>query len=184
MGAGVALVLVIIVLISFVGARPAPSIAPPAVSGAPISASPAGVAVFVHVAGAVRRPGLYELPEGARVADAIAAAGGATRRAEIDLLNLAQVLTDGLKVEVPRKGEAAAVSSGAGAVQPSPGAPISLNSADQATLETVPGIGPVRAGAIIAYREEHGGFSSVDELLDVSGIGPATLAAIRELVTL
>lgn len=166
---------------------PAARIAPPATTltpaGSPIPSDAGGYEpIYVHVAGAVVSPGLYALPEGSRVADAIEAAGGPTRRADLDVLNLAQVLLDGTKVEVftPGSGSVSAPS----ATQPTSGAPISLNSADQAALETVPGIGPVRAAAIIAFREERGGFEAIEELLEVQGIGPTILASIRELVTL
>ncbi|MGH2817468.1 MAG: helix-hairpin-helix domain-containing protein [Actinomycetota bacterium] len=150
---------------------------------------PTGV-VLVHVAGAVRRPGLYELPAGARVADAIDSAGGPIRVADLDPINLAQVVADAMKVEVPRRGEAVTapplpgmtpgVSAGGAAAV---GA-VSLNSADLTALESIPGIGPVKAGAILQYRDEVGGFSSVEELIDVTGIGPATLESIRPYVTL
>jgi competence protein ComEA len=150
---------------------------------------PTGV-VVVHVGGAVRRPGLYELPAGARVADAIDSAGGPLRVADLDSINLAQVVVDAMKVEVPRRGEAVSAPSlpgatpglSAGGTQAS--GVVSINSADLAELETIPGIGPVKAGAILQYRDEVGGFSSVGELLDVTGIGPATLESIRAYVTL
>jgi competence protein ComEA len=154
-------------------------------------ASPASTGVvLVHVAGAVRRPGLYELPAGARVADAIDSAGGPRRVADLDHINLAQVVSDAMKVEVPRRGEAvtapslpsATPSLSVGGTQAS--GVVSLNSADLTALESIPGIGPVKAGAILQYREEVGGFSSVEELLDVTGIGPATLESIRPYVAL
>jgi competence protein ComEA len=155
---------------------------PPAVGGPPVQ----GVsAVLVHVAGAVRRPGVYGVDNGARVADAIDLAGGARSRADLDSLNLAMVVTDGMQVLVPTKsGETAPAPSGAGsgvAATPTP-APVNINTADQIALETVPGIGPVTAQAIIEYREQIGSFGSVDELIDVSGIGPATLESIRPYV--
>jgi competence protein ComEA len=145
--------------------------------------------VLVHVAGAVRRPGLYELPAGARVADAIDSAGGPRRNADLDPINLAQMVSDAMKVEVPSRGEAvtapslpgATPSLSAGGTQAS--GVVSLNSADLTALESIPGIGPVKAGAILQYRDEVGGFSSVEELLDVTGIGPATLESIRPYVT-
>jgi competence protein ComEA len=177
--------------------RGAPAqIAPPArapAEGAPAEALgatlPEGGVVLVHVAGAVRRPGLYELSVGARVADAIDSAGGPRRNADLDTVNLAQVLSDAMKVEIPTRGKAVSAP-------PSPGATpglavggttsagvVSLNSADLAALEAIPGIGPVKAAAILQYRDEVGGFSSVEELLDVTGIGPATLESIRPYVT-
>jgi competence protein ComEA len=151
---------------------------------------PEGGVVLVHVAGAVRRPGLYELPAGARVADAIDSAGGPRRNADLDTVNLAQVLSDAMKVEIPTRGEAVSAPPSPGATPglavggtTSAGA-VSLNSADLAALETIPGIGPVKAAAILQYRDEVGGFSSVEELLDVTGIGPATLESIRPYVAL
>jgi competence protein ComEA len=153
------------------GALPSTAVAP--------SATPA---LFVDVAGEVRAPGLYSLPLGARVADALAAAGGPTRRADLESLNLAEVLADGTKIEVPGRGAGqGSVTEGTGAAPPAPSGPplVPLNSADQAALETIPGIGPVTAMAILAYRERAGPFSSVDQLLEVDGIGPATLEQIR-----
>jgi competence protein ComEA len=137
--------------------------------------------VLVHVAGAVRRPGLYEFPTGARVADAIETAGGASRRADLDALNLAALLIDGSKVDVPLMGESPPIS---GAMSTPSTAGVSLNSADQAALETVPGIGPVTALAIISEREKLGGFRSIEQLLEVDGIGPSTLESIRPYLTL
>ena len=163
------------------GRKPAAAIAPPAAAPASIAPSPSAGQVFVHVAGAVRRPGLYPLAPGGRVADAIAAAGGATGRADLDLLNLAAPLTDGMKIDVLERGRAAAPSTSATA--PSPGL-VSLNSADAPALETIPGVGPVTAAAILAYRDEAGPFTSIEQLMEVSGIGPATLESVRPYVTL
>lgn len=157
-------------------------------SGTP-SAMTVGAEVLVHVTGEVKRPGLYPLLSGARFADAIRAAGGPTSKADLNLLNLAQLALDGTKIEVPRRGSAAPVfgappsaTSSSSAV--TPGAIISLNSADQAALETIPGIGPVTATAILAHRDEIGGFTSLEQLMDVSGIGPATYEAMRDSVSL
>lgn len=141
--------------------------------------TPAG-GILVHIAGAVRAPGLYEFPEGARVADAIESAGGPRERADLGALNLAQVLTDGLKVDVPRKGEASAAPGDTATEE----AVVSVNAADQAALETIPGIGPVKAAAIVAHRTDHGPFGSIEELIEVTGIGPATLETMRPYVTL
>lgn len=143
--------------------------------------------VFVHIAGAVHEPGLYEFPAGARVADAVESAGGPTRRADLDALNLAEVLVDGTKVDVVRIGEAAPATgpaTGPPGAAPTDAAPIPLNSADQAALETIPGIGPVTALAILNHREEIGSFGSLEQLLDVDGIGPATFEAIRSYLTI
>lgn len=160
--------------------------APVAVRAAPRSpeASPTPAALFVHVAGWVRRPGVYELREGDRVIDAIERAGGPRRGAETSALNLAALLTDGQQVLVPGPappGTATAPGSTDGST-PAPTL-VNVNSAAAEELETLPGIGEVLAQAIISYREEHGPFAAVDELEEVSGIGPATLEEIRDLVT-
>lgn len=157
---------------------PEPIVAPPA-SAAPVPSTTTAPMVFVHVAGAVHKPGLYQFPSGYRVADAIDGAGGALGRADLDALNLADQLVDGMKVEVPERGQTRA---GPATPSPTPGL-IDLNVADATALETVPGIGPVTAAAIIKYRDEIGSFESVEQLLDVSGIGPATLEALRPYVT-
>ena len=135
--------------------------------------------LFVHVAGAVVHPGLYRLPSGSRVADAIEAAGGPGHRADLDAVNLAEVLRDGLKIDVPVRGTTVPVTSTS-----TPGATIvNLNTADQPALETIPGVGPVTATAILQHRTEIGSFDAVEQLLDVTGIGPATLEALRPYVT-
>lgn len=120
------------------------------------------------------------------MADAVESAGGATRRADLDLLNLAELLVDGTKVDVLRAGDAPAPASSAAVTGEghAAAAPIPLNSADQALLETIPGIGPVTATAIVTHREEIGGFDSLEQLLDVDGIGPATFESIRAYLTL
>lgn len=163
----------------------APTLAPPA------STSTVPTSVVVHVAGAVRRPGVYELPGAARVATAIDAAGGSAANAELDALNLASPLADGQRVYVPERGEVdpAAVADQVGtAIDGSAGAavlpgPVDLNTATAAELEALPGVGPATAAAIVDDRERNGPFPSVDELERVPGIGPAKLAALRELVT-
>ena len=182
---GIALLVLLLISRTHAPAR----IAPPAEASSSIDTSAAaqqegGGGVFVHVAGAVHKPGLYELSTGARVADAIAAAGGALRKADVDVVNLAQVVTDGMKIAVPRKGVAIAGSAAASSSSTESSALVSINSAGLAELETLPGVGPVTAEAIIAHREEVGVFTSLEELLDVSGIGPATFAEIRPHVSL
>lgn len=165
-------------------ARGAPAIiAPPARATPSPSTSSSGMAILVHVAGAVRHPGVIELPPGARVADALELAGGPLPRAELDLLNLAALAVDGTQILVPFRGSLAPMASAASPAATA-GAVIALNSADVSALETVPGLGPVKAGAIVAYRTEIGGFTSIDELLEVAGIGPATLESIRPFVSL
>jgi competence protein ComEA len=159
-------------------------------SAAPLLASTQGVAsaragprLVVHVVGAVRRAGLYRLRDGSRVADAIARAGGATRRADLGLLNLAAPLADGQQVLVPRRGVAAAsADSAAGGTSP-PGAKVSLATATVEQLDSLPGIGPVTAQQIVEWRTANGPFRSVDDLDEVPGIGPTRIEQLREAVT-
>lgn len=154
--------------------------------GASAAAEPA--TVTVDVAGRVRRPGIVVLDRGARVVDALRAAGGARRGVDLTPLNLARVLVDGEQIVVGVEG-GAAPASGAPAGDPAGGGPgatgplVNLNTAAQAELETLPGVGPVTAQAIIAWREQHGGFTSIDELLEVDGIGEKTLATLSPHVT-
>lgn len=185
---------------------PAPAIsmaAPPAAThnaGDGTPAHPPARSIWVDVAGAVRRPGLYELPAGSRAAAAIERAGGPMRRAELAAVNQAAKLADGQQIVVPLRGAApvasiapvagaasgasaapgtsVGVSPGASAVAGS-GAKVSLGSATQAQLEQLDGIGPALAGRIIAYRQAHGGFRSVDELQEVEGIGDKRFQALR-----
>ena len=140
--------------------------------------------VLVHVAGAVRQPGVYRLRASARVDDAVRRAGGATRRADLGGLNLAARLEDGRQVLVPERapaGAAAAVASAAPAA-PGPSAPVNLNTATLEQLDVLPGIGPAMAQRILDHREANGGFGSVEELADVPGIAEGRMAALRELV--
>jgi competence protein ComEA len=134
--------------------------------------------VLVDVSGAVRHPGVYKLPTGSRVNDALLKAGGATKRADITLVNRATPLTDGQQVLVPEKVTAATAASGGS----TPAAPIHLNSATLEQLDQLPGVGPATAQHIVDYRTANGPFRSVDELDSVSGIGPAKLAELRDLV--
>ena len=136
--------------------------------------------VTVHVVGAVRRPGLYRFAEGSRVADAVRRAGGASRRADLSLINLAAPLADGLQVVVPRRMEGPAGPAAATAGVPA--GPVHLNTATPEQLDELPGVGPVTAQKIIEYREQHGAFRSVDELDAVPGIGPARLETLRDVV--
>ncbi len=153
----------------------------PAPPGTP-AASPSPP-LLVHVAGAVRHPGVYELEAGSRVIDAIRAAGGPARKARLDALNLAAPLADGTQILVPERGRAQATPSPAGGTGGSGAGLVNVNTATAAELEALPGIGPVLAQRIVDHRTEHGPFSSVDDLIEVSGIGEATLANIRDLVT-
>lgn len=139
--------------------------------------------VVVHVAGAVSAPGVYTLPADSRVDDAVRAAG-ATTDADLSQLNLAQKLADGQKITVPAAGETPAPADNAAPSDSSQsGALVNINTATQEELETLPSIGEVRAQAIIAYREEHGGFRTTDELMEVSGIGEKIFADISPHIT-
>jgi competence protein ComEA len=154
-------------------------------------AAPAPKRMVVHVVGAVRRPGLYRLREGVRVADAVARAGGATRRADLAALNLAAPLVDGTQVLVPPRAAAqTGAPSGSASTGPSAGsaatgamAKVSLATATAEQLDELPGVGPVTAQKILDYRTEHGPFRSVDDLDDVPGIGPTRVEQLRDLVT-
>jgi competence protein ComEA len=130
--------------------------------------------VVVHVAGAVRRPGVYRLPAGSRVTDAVRRAGGFALHANRDGINLAARLSDGQQVVVPGPGTVAA-----GATPGVQSGPISLGSATVEQLDQVEGIGPVTAQKIIAFRDQHGGLSSIDQLDEVDGIGPSTMQTLR-----
>lgn len=135
--------------------------------------------VVVHCAGAVAHPGVYRLAGGSRVADLIDAAGGPAPGADVDQLNLAALLQDGERVYVPRVGEVAvATAGGSGTV----GGKVDLNSATVEQLDALPGVGPATAEAIVSWRKQHGRFRSVQQLLDVRGIGEAKLAQLRDLV--
>ena len=140
--------------------------------------------VYVHVAGAVRRPGLYRLPRGARVASALELAGGPGRRADLTGTNLAARVQDGQQIVVAVRGRtpAPAAPTGAAGAAPAGGAKISLARATQAELEELDGIGPALASAILEYRDAHGGFRSVEELGEVDGIGEVRLEALRQAV--
>jgi competence protein ComEA len=145
-----------------------------------IVARPAPVSrVVVHVVGAVRRPGLYRLKDGSRVADALARAGGALPKADLTAVNLAAPLADGVQVLVPRRVAPGSTSAAPGAAP----AKVSLSSATLEQLDALPGIGPVTAQKIIDHRDRHGPVRSVDDLDAVSGIGPARVEQLRELVT-
>lgn len=174
--------------------RPASEPVPPVVRvRPPASAAAASTAatsmststLVVHVAGAVRRPGLVQLRAGARVADAVAAAGGAARNAELASVNLARPVVDGEQLVVLARGQGPAVAAppaSGGTAAGSSGAPIDLNSATLEQLDTLPGVGPVLAQRILDWRAKHGRFGSTDELREVSGIGESTFADIKPLV--
>jgi competence protein ComEA len=140
--------------------------------------------LVVHVVGAVRRPGLYRLSEGSRIADAVKRAGGASKKADLALLNLAAPIADGIQVVVPRRAPPGGPPTSSTPASPGGGSgPVRLSAATLEQLDELPGVGPVTAQKIIDYRAEHGGFTSVDELDAVPGIGPKRLEQLRELVT-
>ncbi|MBA3407290.1 MAG: helix-hairpin-helix domain-containing protein [Solirubrobacterales bacterium] len=168
--------------------------------GEPVAVSPAAATIAVqersggrlviHVAGAVRRPGVYKLGPAARVADAVERAGGARGRADLGGLNLAARLEDGRQVLVPERpsaGGGAVVGSGAAAPAasaPAPGQPLNVNSATLEQLDTLSGVGPLTAQKILEFRDERGGFGSIEELGEIPGIGDVRLATLREELTL
>jgi competence protein ComEA len=149
---------------------------------------PASTGALVHVAGAVRQPGVYRLHDGDRVKDAVERAGGARAGADVNAINLAAKVADGQQVVVPRRGAAAPVvgdpGAGEGAVGTATQSPVSLNSATAAQLDTLDGVGPATAQKILDWRREHGGFRSIDDLGEVPGIGPKRMAALRGKVQL
>lgn len=145
----------------------------PVASGAPVS----GATIMVHVLGAVQRPGLYELREGDRAVDAIAAAGGFTDAADQTQLNLARFVADAEQLYVPALGEVPASVPGESSGK------VNLNTADAAALDTLPRVGPAMAERIIAWREANGPFTAIEDLLNVSGIGDKTFEGLKELVT-
>lgn len=157
----------------------------PTASAAP-SASATPQELVVYICGAVRRPGVYHLASGARVADLLAAAGGAGAKAQLQAVNLAAKLLDGQQVVVPVRGAASAGAvavGGAATGTAAPAAPVNLNSATAEELDALPGVGPATAQKIIDYRTANGGFKSVDDLKNVSGIGDAKFATLQPLVT-
>lgn len=171
--------------LAWIRARPVPL---ELVTGEAVAASSVAPAtprsLWVHVAGAVRRPGVYKLPAGARAIDALRAAGGAGKRADLLAVNLARILADGEQLIIPRKQPRIGSSSGPGSASSEPATSlININTADQAELESLPGIGPALAQRIIEYREVNGPFSAVADLVNVSGIGEKTLANLEPYVT-
>jgi competence protein ComEA len=150
----------------------------------PVASPPVRPVLVVHVVGEVRRPGLYRLRDGARIADAIHRAGGAARGADLAGVNLAAPLVDGIQILVPSRAAPGAAGtgeapSGEGAV----GGTVSLSSATVEELDELPGVGPITAQKIVDYRTEHGPFASADDLDAVPGIGPTRIEQLRDLVT-
>lgn len=139
--------------------------------------------IHVYVSGAVHQPAVYELPPGSLAQDAVLAAGGQTDEADLSRVNLAQTLNEGDQVHVPAAGEAAAGGAEEGpANTPTPSGPINLNTATLDELEWLPGIGPSLAQRIIDYRDTHGPFTSIEQVMNVSGIGPGKFDGIRDLI--
>jgi len=170
--------------LAYLRARPAAALPPP--SGAASTASAAATSsaansIVVDVVGAVRKPGVYDLPAGARVIDAVRAAGGFLPEAEPQAINLARPLVDGEQIVVLKKGEAPAVATGGSAQQP--GGKLNINNATESDFDGLPGIGPVLAQKIVAYREQHGPFHSIQDLMKVSGVGPKKFETLQALIT-
>ena len=190
-GAGALACAAVLVLVVTRPAAPPPEVALPfATSSAPAASSTTTTApteLVVHVAGAVARPGVHTVPAGARVIDAVDAAGGLAPSADGARVNLAAPVADGERVYIPAVGEAPPPelggSGGSDGTAATPPGPVDLNTADADALDALPGIGPATAAAIIEHRERVGGFTSVDQLLDVRGIGEAKLEQLRPLVT-
>ena len=130
--------------------------------------------IAVHISGEILDPGVVSIPTGSRIADAVAAAGGATARADLAAVNLAAEVSDGDRVTIPAQGDTPSISSVDG---------VDLNRADAAQMEDLPGVGPVLAARIVAFREDHGPFDAVEDLLDVPGIGEAKLEGMRDAIT-
>jgi competence protein ComEA len=185
---GVCVALAVLVLVgqrlAQAGAASEPEVA--AAPLEPVTQAPARPVLVVHVVGEVRRPGLYRLRDGARIADAVRRAGGASRAANLAGLNLAAPLVDGIQVLVPSR-IAREASDAAGSTTGDPSAPggltVSLSSATVEELDELPGVGPITAQKIVDYRAEHGPFASVDDLDAVPGIGPTRIEQLRDLVT-
>ncbi|MCB8951915.1 MAG: ComEA family DNA-binding protein [Ardenticatenales bacterium] len=152
---------------------------------------PAPVSVFVN--GAVNSPGVYEMPAASKIGDAINQAGGFTAEADADLINLAQPLLDGMQIRVPTVAERSAQAAPPVVIEPQTSADtgvgadsgglVNINTADQALLETLPGVGPTTAANIIAYRDANGPFAAIESLLDVPGIGPSKFDEVKALIT-
>jgi competence protein ComEA len=175
-----------LVAVGLIGARylAAERAQPPAQrrQAAPMRVERSAETAVVHVTGAVHRPGVYRLPSWARLDLALKRAGGAVERADLEAVNLAAHVSDGQQVIVPRRGAVAAGAGPPGALGTAPAAPVSLNTATVDQLDQLDGVGPVTAQKILEWRTEHGGFRSVDDLKQISGIGPKRFAALKDKV--
>ena len=187
------------VIAGHASAAPSGTLLSLAPSGSPqpsiASSATAAATITLYVCGAVANPGVYDLPLGSRVADLVAAAGGAVAKADLSVVNLAAKLADGQQVVVPRKLAGASAATGATATAPTgaaatgtasgaPAALVNLNTASLEELDALPGVGPATAQKIIDYRTQNGGFKSIDDLKNVSGIGDVKFAALKDAVTL
>jgi competence protein ComEA len=181
-GAAAAVAILLVLVVRHLGGGSAAPAVTPLPAPARTAKSASAKLLVIDVAGAVRRPGLYRLKSGSRIDDAIAAAGGATAKAQLDSVNLAAPIADGEQVVVPGRGAAGVVAASPPAAGSSPSAPLDLNTATLEQLEALPGIGPVTAQKILDYRQAHGAFHSVAELEGVPGIGPAHMAQLNGLV--
>ncbi|HXF84421.1 MAG TPA: ComEA family DNA-binding protein [Anaerolineales bacterium] len=155
-------------------------------SGEPVILRPAPTErpIIVHITGAVPRPGVYALPRGARVQDAISAAGGFLAEAEKSQINLARLLEDGERLDIPYiEGASPVIATPGEEIVQATSDLININTASQAELETLPGIGPTTAQKIIEYREQNGPFLSIEDIINVSGVGPGTFERIKDLIT-
>lgn len=177
-----AIALTAVILVQRSRSSPQPLILSTAIPQPTVEATPTPYTLRVYVTGAVHTPDVYVLPQDSIVKDAVEAAGGATEDADLERINLAVTVTDGQQIHVPRQGEDdSPVEPPSG--QPAPGGKVNLNTADSAALETLPGIGPTLAQRIIDYRQSHGPFERIEDLLQVSGIGQATFEGMKDLIT-
>jgi competence protein ComEA len=177
-----ALALTAVILVHRSRPSPQPVILSTAIPHPTVERTPTPYTLRVYVTGAVDHPDVYVLPQDSIVKDAVEAAGGATEEADLERINLAVTVTDGQHVHVPRQGEEPSpVEPPSG--QPATGGKVNLNTSDSAALETLPGIGPTLAQRIIDYRQAHGPFERIEDLMQVSGIGQATFEGMKDLLT-